>query len=90
VYARSSLGYTERCGSSVQLCLKESSESSPTAATAIQHAFRLYQAIWRGQLSLKLLAAIRSLHFDVAHAIMREFRLQVNSLFAPVHTFDNG
>jgi hypothetical protein len=70
--------------------VKESSEPSPTAATAIQHAFRLYQAIWRGQLSLDLPTAIRRLHFDVAHAIMCEFRLQVNSLFAAVHTLDNG
>ncbi len=70
--------------------VKESSTPSLTAATAIQHAFRLYQAIWRGQLSLKLPMAIRRLHFAVAHAIMLEFRLQINSLFAPVHNFDNG
>jgi hypothetical protein len=29
-------------------------------------------------------------HINFAHAIMREFQLQVKALFAHVHTLDNG
>jgi hypothetical protein len=43
------------------------------AAKAIQHAFRQYQEVWQGQLTSGLLAATQRLHFNVAHAIMREF-----------------
>jgi hypothetical protein len=69
---------------------KENSKPSLTATTAIQHASRQYQEVWRSQLSSGLRAATQRLHFDVAHAIMCEFRLHVASLFAPVHTLDNG